>query len=1188
MNLSPEVRDETKIKKRSNCSKGISIFQDNQGSEKENEYPSTTPSGKSAVKPSKSSIKRSALKAKSLNVQYSSATEESCKKTSRSVFKKKSVEVKSIKPQQEGQKESKVQATSKNNEKKSNNRILTKRNDSVVNTTSILMFGNELKEKITENKSTCDDDKMIYENDGETIEQDDDGASLGLDGTQFENGEQNGFVEQDNDKSLRTYTEISSERNENHANNFSTIERDESIWVMAEGASASPQHSHDQVHKDDGELLSLVHSSPPSIKSQPSFDQSEPKRDVSEICNVDLSSNQSPSGSVQTFSIRGRSYTIDTSNAFKAIFSPAALKASIFNENSCSTKGGMTVIPDHTIQGGDTTICTPGSMKILDCSSPFSSCDSEASKVSSCTNASGLKARCDSIDKEVISSKEVKIIPKLKTETVGTIKSEEEDTLYEATRSGISISCTHDTISPVSKILATGNVASNFHQSPGMSKSAASSLIERNKTLVKEVRFADQTCVELSERNSSLKREIKRIEHDIDDLRQENKELHEGVVRSVQFGAKMEEERDSINVRMEEQTYALKKDIQNLKTQCDVTEKKLADGNSLNLTTEKELVAVRAKYDALKEEHVDAKEQVSSLIARLNASQTESNLAAVSTAESYKKFCSDMEIRFKSLQEEKEALVRDRDEWKYKYNEKTKNKAGTFECGHVTPKKEIAEYQMRTPTSTILAKTLQSELVKGHDYSERILEAEKIISFTQSKLQDTVTELQSSQDEVFKLKKGLNQKEKSKNRSVLAAEGIHSPGNGLLPKKLTRAITECDEKKRELEHTITHILTQNERLNSSFLMSSLLLTLQQIIRASSRVKKTDLAAIALYANQSIPHKILTPLHCIRNDETDIPVTPLSLRSMEEGYLSVPSGDEEVKRDFKTPFKVLYINGNEENISPVDYKVEQRFDISNIPQSFSHKSDEHSLMEQQLEATNDEKLVLAELQDLMRKLITDLNDEDNKGEDIGNYQESNLKIKEEEFEVLAAELNLQLELLQNQIQDLEEENEKLSHRVKKVTEENELYARETLLSTTPHQQCKKYDELRVQADCFEMELEVKESALKEAENKILSMSSQELQLKDYISSLEEEVDRLQNKNKSILSSQKNNDDERIAERNLREEIENSLRDLLIQKEAKEQTILDLQSELKSLSYESKRINDVRKHEIKATEDLRIQV
>jgi hypothetical protein len=827
----------------------------------------------------------------------------------------------------------------------------------------------------------------------------------------------------------------------------------------------------------------------------------------------------------------------------------------------------------------------------------------------------------------------------------------------------------------VSKILATGNVASNFHKSPGMSRSAATSLIERNKTLVKEVRFADQTCVELSERNSSLKREVKRLEHTIDDLKQENKELHEGVVRSVQFGAKMEEERDNIDVRMEEQTFAMKKEIQNLKTQHELAEKKLVDGNSLNITTEKELVAVRAKYDALKEEHIDAKEKVTMLIERLNTSQTTSNIAATSATESYRELYNNMEMRFQKLQEEKDSLVIDRDEWKHKYNEKTTSMK-TYEGVPVTPKKEIAQGPTRTPTSTILAKTLQSELAKGHDISERILEAEKIISFTQSKLQDTATQLKSSQVEVLKLRKELNQQEGSNDRRTSATEDFQcsSHVDGPASKELIRVLTECDEKKREMEHRITQILTQNdERLSSNVLPSSthsLLIIFQQFIRASTRVKKTDMDIIALYANQLISQKLLTPVHSIHNEDTsEIPVTPLSLRLMEEGSLSVPSGDEEVKREFKTPFKVLYINGKGENVSPVDYKApEQTHDISRIPHRFSDNCDERILMKQQLEAANDEQIALSELLDTMREHISKLNVDSNKEEDTEDISlsmnESNLRMKEEEFEETAVELNFQLELLQNQIHDLEEENKQLIHQVEEVTEENKLFAREALLSTTPltskrdvhdaylldalrekchdleeknheHQQiqkhdhhiieelksslrqtmeqmegiktsnltsseklsleverntdqCKKYDELRVQTDCFEMELEVKESALKEAENKILSASNQVLRLKEYISSLEEEVDRLRNKNESILSLHRDSDDKRLAERNLREEIEYSLKDLLMQKESKEHTIMDLQSELKSLSHEHDKVNAERKEEFKIAKDLRIKV
>jgi chromosome segregation ATPase len=66
------------------------------------------------------------------------------------------------------------------------------------------------------------------------------------------------------------------------------------------------------------------------------------------------------------------------------------------------------------------------------------------------------------------------------------------------------------------------NAASSSHQR----------LVDRNKTLAKEVRFADQTCVELSGKNSALEREIAVLREQLDHLRSRNDALQEKTAES--------------------------------------------------------------------------------------------------------------------------------------------------------------------------------------------------------------------------------------------------------------------------------------------------------------------------------------------------------------------------------------------------------------------------------------------------------------------------------------------------------------------------------------------------------------------------------------------------------------------------------------------------------------------------------
>ena len=72
-------------------------------------------------------------------------------------------------------------------------------------------------------------------------------------------------------------------------------------------------------------------------------------------------------------------------------------------------------------------------------------------------------------------------------------------------------------------------------------RAATASLMERNETLVKEIRFADQTCVELSERNAALERDVQRLDAELEASRKAHEDLRERLEKSVTHTAKLEE-----------------------------------------------------------------------------------------------------------------------------------------------------------------------------------------------------------------------------------------------------------------------------------------------------------------------------------------------------------------------------------------------------------------------------------------------------------------------------------------------------------------------------------------------------------------------------------------------------------------------------------------------------------------------
>lgn len=186
-----------------------------------------------------------------------------------------------------------------------------------------------------------------------------------------------------------------------------------------------------------------------------------------------------------------------------------------------------------------------------------------------------------------------------------------------------------DVVSPVSKLLVTGIPPSNGEESYGMSRSTASSLIERNKTLMKEVRFADQTCVELSEKNSSMVRDLQRVKGELQSLSATNKDLHESVVRSSKVSAKLEEERDFIKIRMEEersrfemQIELLKQNLEDEKKRNTVLTEQLEEKTSYLSSVEKKLVSMSSAYKIVHEERNDAKKAVANLTEKLLSIQS--------------------------------------------------------------------------------------------------------------------------------------------------------------------------------------------------------------------------------------------------------------------------------------------------------------------------------------------------------------------------------------------------------------------------------------------------------------------------------------------------------------------------------------------------------------------------------------
>ena len=257
-----------------------------------------------------------------------------------------------------------------------------------------------------------------------------------------------------------------------------------------------------------------------------------------------------------------------------------------------------------------------------------------------------------------------------------------------------------------------------------------------------------------------MRQDIQRLEETIKDLKVENESLHEAVVPSSHHSAKMETSRDAAYLKMTEQ----KEHFLDLKNQVESLTQKLEKSQDEKKVVEMEIASSIGKYEILLNNNTETRDNNEGLIERLAASQSTSELATAS-AESFREFRSILGKKVEELQnladERLTMLIKEQHERKIieekliKFEEKSSKiehddcepkNVGQSANETITPQKYTNDSitHTRTPTSTVLAKILQSELRRAHDVADRVVEAEKIINITQTKLKAVTQELHSS------------------------------------------------------------------------------------------------------------------------------------------------------------------------------------------------------------------------------------------------------------------------------------------------------------------------------------------------------------------------------------------------------------------------------------------------------------
>jgi chromosome segregation ATPase len=733
-----------------------------------------------------------------------------------------------------------------------------------------------------------------------------------------------------------------------------------------------------EIEKENGELLSIVESCE-SVKSKSSSvleqelmndEQLSPKSacvsDASSLTpggsvqtlsigSTGLSSEKSnvqsqnsggtQMGSIQTVSIGGRPVNISTDPFETSIFTPSAVHAEdllTMEDNESQEEdspSGQTVIPNVSIHDSE---YFPSPNRFMLYASPAGKGDldnlsRQLEEIRSEQEESGRKM--------ALSTSHAKKLLKIYDDVHNEVESEELAPM----------NASHGA-SPVSKALATGD-------SWGLSKTAAASLIERNKTLVKEVRFADQTCVELSERNSAMAREIVKMEKDEEELKSKNDSLHNAVVRASEASARAQEISKKMEARLEEQKKHFDQKLQavneNLQEEKDKSKKlseELIESNATASRLDNVVATTTANFEAMNDEYREAKETITSLRQRLMTVESTAELASSAAAQKYREASFRMQKELEDLQDDYEMCVSELDEEKLARQsaeeelselrelceelELARKQSVLTTSPHATkesmtsakvtsPISTASQDTRKTTASTVLAKTLKLELERAHDATERIIESERIISVTQSKLRETEKELKCAKIEISTLRKKVHnqgdaytirnsdQQEKSDDSSIETKKSKTKD----VSQKLSAVRLECNEYKKELDSIITQIqgidyddksMCQPSPLSEDNPNStSLLKTVQDLAQVCGKVNVAagervgELEGRIQFLTQS-----MNQLNEICGEDlSDTSDVSMSLQIMEEG-VSTPA------RSSKTPMKFLFMGDTDNNPSPV--------------------------------------------------------------------------------------------------------------------------------------------------------------------------------------------------------------------------------------------------------------------------------
>ena len=136
-----------------------------------------------------------------------------------------------------------------------------------------------------------------------------------------------------------------------------------------------------------------------------------------------------------------------------------------------------------------------------------------------------------------------------------------------------------------------------------LTQSETVALIEKNKTLMKEVRFAEQTCVEVGEKHAAIERELLRLQTESQQLKEENRSLNIQLHQANIASAKLEEGSTILMSKISEQQLEYDKNVQRLDESIHAQQKTEKCLRNENIALHKRNIELTLEHAKLQEEH---------------------------------------------------------------------------------------------------------------------------------------------------------------------------------------------------------------------------------------------------------------------------------------------------------------------------------------------------------------------------------------------------------------------------------------------------------------------------------------------------------------------------------------------------------------------------------------------------------